>query len=172
MDKRMGGGPVIDTACHYFDQWRVIFGSEPARVMAMGTTFSTGAAELPGIDSEIDTASVLAEFDSGDLGLLALSWGLPRGTRSASQEDLLGTDGVIQLDGAAKLTLTKHGGDEQVFGDLDREIHPKQVAAFARAVREAGPIAATGEDGLAALRTSLAALESVRAGEARQLPRA
>jgi len=171
MDKRMGGGPLIDTACHYFDQWRIIFGSEPVRVMAMGTTFSTGAPELPGMDSEIDTASVLVEFESGDLGLLSLSWGLPRGTSSPSQEDVMGKDGVLRLDGGRKLTLTKQRGDEQVFDGLDADVHPKQVAAFAQAVREDGPVAATGADGLAALRVSLAALESIRTGRAHELSR-
>lgn len=170
MDKQLGGGPLIDVACHYVDQWRVVFDSEPARVMAMGATFSTGAPELPGIDPEIDTASVLVEFASGDMGLLSLSWGLPRGTRSPSQEDLMGRHGVIRFEGSTKLTVMKPGGEQQVFDELDRDMHPKQVAAFATAVRENGPVAASGEDGLAALRVSLAALESIRTGQARQLP--
>ncbi len=171
MDKQMGGGPLIDTACHYFDQWRVIFGSEPTRVMAMGTTFSTGAPELPGMESEIDTASVLVEFESGDSGLLSLSWGLARGTQSSSQEDILGKNGVMRLDGARKLSIMQPGGDEELFEGLDADVHPKQVAAFAEAVRNNGPVAATGEDGLAALRVSLAALESVRTGEVREVSR-
>ncbi|MGD8240360.1 MAG: Gfo/Idh/MocA family oxidoreductase [Armatimonadota bacterium] len=171
MDKQEGGGPLIDTACHYFDQWRVIFGCEPVRVMAMGTTFSTGAPELPGIDSEIDTASVLVEFASGDMGLLSLSWGLPRGTSAPSQEHVLGKDGVVRLEGGRKLTVMKQGGEEEVRGGLDSDMHPKQVAAFAEAVREDGPVAATGEDGLAALRVSLAALESARTGQACEVTR-
>ena len=166
MDKTQGGGPVIDMACHYFDQWRLIFGGEPTRVMATGLTLSTESPLMVGLDPEADTVTMLVEFDSGDVGVLSLSWGLPESVRSRTLEDLLGPKGLINVDGSAKLTVTTAGGEEAVYEDLGAEMIAEEVAAFADAVRHDKPVAAAGEDGLIALRVSLAALESITTGRA------
>ena len=153
MDRRLGGGPIIDLACHYFDQWRFIFESEPVRVKASGMTFSIGAPELLGVEPEMDTATILVEHDSGDVGVISVSWGLPRGTRSGSLEDVLGPAGVISLEGLDKLTLVRSGGEE-VFEGLGNDMYLDQTRAFARAVTEGAPLSTAGADGLTALRVS------------------
>ncbi len=168
MDRRLGGGPIIDLACHYFDQWRFIFESEPVRVKASGMTFSIGAPELLGVEPEMDTATILVEHDSGDVGVISVSWGLPRGTRSGSLEDVLGPAGVISLEGLDKLTLVRSGGEE-VFEGLGNDMYLDQTRAFARAVTEGAPLSTAGADGLTALRVSLAAIESARSGVAVEL---
>lgn len=165
MDKNWGGGPVIDICCHYFDQWRLIFGSDPVRVKAAGMTFSEGAEELPGVEPETDTANLTVEYASGDIGLISITWGLPRGVTTGSLEDLMGPDGVINVQGANQVTLVTKAGEE-VFGELDADMHPKQLNAFAEAIRKDKPVAASAEDGLLALRVSLAVLESIETGEA------
>ena len=165
MDRRYGGGPVIDFACHFFDQWRVIFGSDPVRVKASGMTFSVGAPELPGVEPELDTASILVEFDSGDVGLISVSWGLPRGVGTPNYEDVIGPEGAVVIEGFDKITV-KTRDNEQTFEGLRNDFYLEQVQAFAKAVRENKPVAATGQDGLTALRVSLAAIRSARTGEA------
>ena len=165
MDKNWGGGPVIDFCCHYFDQWRVIFGGKPVRVKAAGMTFSQGAEELPGVDPEIDTANLTVEYETGDIGMLSVTWGLPRGVKTANQEDVMGPDGVIVVDSAKKLILRTRDG-EQTFEGLDADMHTRQLNAFAEAIREDKPVAASAEDALLALRVSVAVLESIRTGEA------
>lgn len=163
MDKNWGGGPVIDLCCHYFDQWRLIFQSEPVRVKATGMTFSVGAEELPGVDPEVDTANLMVEHASGDVGLISITWGLPRGVQRPNHEDVLGPEGAIVVHGPRQVTLHTRDG-EKTFGDLDADMHPRQLAAFADAIRHDRPVAASAEDGLLALRVSLAALESIRTG--------
>jgi predicted dehydrogenase len=165
MDKDWGGGPVIDLCCHYIDQMRVIFGSDPVRVKAAGMTLSEGAEELPGVHPEIDTASFTVEYASGDVGALSLTWGLPRGVKTEQVEDLIGPEGAIKVDGVQQITLLQRSG-AQVFADLGYDMYARQAQAFAGAIRQDSPVAASAEDGLLALRVSLAALESIRSGEA------
>ena len=44
-----------------------------------------------------------------------------------------------------------------------------EISAFAEAIREDKPVGATGEDGLIALRVSLAALRSIETGQVVEL---
>ncbi len=164
-DKVMSGGPLVDIGPHYFDQWRQLFKSEPTTVMAMGQTFSAGAAELAGIDSEIDTATIIVQFASGDIGMLSLSWGLPRGTSTSSVEHIMGPDGVIELIEGERVVLRTREEEETVLERAENDMYVDEIAAFAAAIREDKPPFASGEDGLAALRVSLAALESVKTGQ-------
>jgi len=161
-----GGGPIIDLCCHYFDQWRWVFDAEPVRVMAMGMTFAQGAAELPGVDVQTDTATLCVEYSSGDVGVISLSWGLPRGTSAPGPEQVLGPLGVVAIEGFRNLKLTRKGGEERTFGDFDADLYGLQACAFAQAVREDRPPTTGAEDGLSALKVSLAVLESIEARRA------
>jgi len=156
-----GGGPIVDLCCHYFDQWRWIFSAEPVRVMAMGMTFAQGAEELPGIDVQTDTATLCVEYSSGDVGVISLSWGLPRGTSAPGPEQVLGPRGVVTIEGFRGLKVTQKGGEQQTFGDFDADLYGLQAAAFAQAVRENRSPMTGAEDGLSALKVSLAVLESI-----------
>jgi len=166
MDKEMGGGPIIDMACHYFDQWRLIFDSEPVRVKASGVTLSTKSPLMADYDPQVDTVTILVEFASGDVGSLSLSWGLPAGVSSETMEDVLGPDGVIAVNGLDELVVQTDGGETEVFNDLDTNMYEREIAAFAEAIREDKPVAAGGEDGMIALQVSLAALRSIETGQA------
>jgi len=165
MDKEMGGGPIIDMACHYFDQWRLIFDSKPVRVKASGVTLSTESPLMAEYDPQVDTVTILVEFASGDVGSLSLSWGLPPGVSSDTMEDVLGPDGVIAVGGLDKLILQTEGGESEVLDGLDTNMYEREIAAFAEAIRQDKPVAAGGEDGMIALQVSLAALRSIETGQ-------
>jgi len=165
MDKEMGGGPIIDVACHYFDQWRLIFDSDPVRVKASGVTLSTNSPLMAEYDPQVDTATILVEFASGDVGSLSLSWGLPPGVGSEMLEDVLGPDGVIAVNGVDELVVHTEGGETELFDDLDANMFEREIAAFAEAIREDKPVAAGAEDGMIALQVSLAALRSIETGQ-------
>ncbi len=166
MDKEQSGGPIVDIGCHYFDQWRLIFDSEPVRVMAMGLTLSTESPLMANYDPEIDTTTVLVEFESGDLGMLSLSWGLPEKVSTGRLEDLLGPKGIINVEGADKLTVVTEGGEQVSYDNLGADMVAEEIASFARSIREDKPVFAGGKEGLIALRVSLAALRSIATGKA------
>ncbi len=167
-DRHQNNGPIVDTCCHNFDMWRVCFGAEPKRVTARGFTFGRNKPELAHLkELAVDTAAVIVEFAGGDLGVITISWGLPAGTRYPGGSDILGPDGIIRVDGLAGLTLVK-GGKEEKIGDPSKalpDLHVAQTTCFARAVTGGDPVKASGADGLAALKVSLAALESVETGK-------
>lgn len=166
MDRREGGGPIIDLCCHYFDQWRWIFGSEPVRVKASGMTFSTGAEELPDVEPQVDTVTLSVEYASGDVGAIGLSWGLPRGTSAPGPEQVLGRDGVVTVKGFNTLVVARKGGEEEVLGDFPGDLYDREIASFADAVRNGTAPVSSAEDGLIALKVSLATLESIETGQA------
>lgn len=165
MDRHLGGGPLFDISCHYTDQWRVIFGSDPVRVKASGLTIMTDSPDKPDIDPQVDTFAMTVEYASGDIGMLSMTWGLPHGVIGQTLEDCVGTHGLLKIE-PAKVTFVKRGGEEETFEGLSTDMHPPQLNAFAAAIREGKPVAASGEDGLWALQTSLAALQSIETGEA------
>jgi len=166
MDKHLGGGPLFDISCHYSDQWRVIFGSDPVRVKASGLTIMQDSPDKPAeTDPQVDTFSMAVEYASGDVGMLSMCWGLPKGVTGGSLEDCLGTHGLLKLE-PAKVTWLRHGGEEEAFDGLSTDMYLDQLVAFAESIREGKPLAATGEDGLWALQTSLAALRSIETGAA------
>lgn len=171
MDKHLGGGPLFDIACHYVDQWRVIFGSDPVRVKASGLTIMTDSPDKPvETDPQVDTFTMNVEYASGDIGMYSTSWGLPKGVTSATIEDCLGTHGLLQIE-TERVTLIQRGGAEEVFEGLSTDMYVQQLVAFAEGIREGKAVAASAEDGMWALHTSLAALESIQTGEAVRVPR-
>lgn len=169
MDKELGGGPIIDIACHYFDQWRVIFGSEPVRVVAMGLTLSKDSPLMDTYDPQVDTCTILVEYNSGDVASYSVSWGLPEAVSSDTREDVLGPQGIIRLEGFDTLMLVKAGNEKEVYEHLGADLLGTEIGAFAEAIRADKPVAATGEDGLIALRVSLAALRSIETGQTVEL---
>ncbi|MGQ9733298.1 MAG: Gfo/Idh/MocA family protein [Candidatus Zipacnadales bacterium] len=166
MARDMGGGPLVDLCCHYFDQWCWIFGAEPVRVMAMGMTFARGVEELPDIDVQTDTATLCVEYSSGDIGVISLTWGLPRGTSAPGPEQVLGPKGIINVQGFKSLQMFRKGGQSEFFGEFAVDLYDKQAAAFAEVVRSDSLPLTGAEEGLMALRVSLAALESIETGQA------
>lgn len=166
MDRHLGGGPIFDISCHYTDQWRVIFGSDPVRVKASGLTIMRDSPDKPAeTDPQVDSFAMTVEYASGDIGVLSMTWGLPKGVTGQTLEDCLGPLGLLKIENA-KVEHLGPGGAREVFENLSTDMHPGQLNAFAAAIREGRPVAASGEDGLWALQTSLAALRSIETGEA------
>ena len=162
---RGNGGPIVDSFCHTVTAWRCWFQSEPVRVRASGMTLAKRAEELASIEAlAIDTATVIVDFASGDVGMHSTSWGLPKGVRTGGVSDLIGPKGVM-TPGRDSIRVVKEGGEETVIDGLARDEDPSQVRHFAACVRgEAEPVN-TGEDARIALNVSLAALESIETAE-------
>ncbi|NOZ19922.1 MAG: Gfo/Idh/MocA family oxidoreductase [Planctomycetes bacterium] len=163
--KTGNNGPVNDICPHTFTLWRTIFRSEPVRVQAAGMSIAKDAEELKDIkDIAIDTATLLVTFASGDIGVYSITWGLPRGTKPSSYQDIVGPKGMLKPAGRT-LTIIK-GGEETVLKDLAMGGNDAQAAAFLKCIEEDTDPQNSGRDAMIALETSLAALESVETGRA------
>ena len=159
--RRGNGGPIIDTCCHFFDIWRVLSSSEPTQVYARGFTFAEGRPELSQIEELApDTASINVEYESGDLGVILVSWGLPPGIRLPGSEYVLGPNGAAAI--LNDRLIVKLEGEEMVFPINPADAKIRQIHHFARVVLGEAEPKSTGEDGKVALMVSLAALESMR----------
>lgn len=162
------GGPVIDFCPHRFDMWRLAFGAEAVQVQAQGLTLAQGRPELAALAQLApDTAALTVRYDSGDVGALSITWGLPPGVAGGSLAEVWGPKGLIHAD-LDRLRLLTEGGREATFGpygqDAMSDAMRLQAQAFADAVAAGAPPPVTGEDGLAALRVSLAAIRSMESG--------
>ena len=168
--RRGNGGPVVDICCHFFDLLRVILNAEPVWVTARGFTFAKGRKELREIEEVApDTAAIIVEYSSGDLGVMTITWGLPPGAQGGNMEDILGPEGAIVLT-SDKVSVIKEGGETREIGSPGENEKTKEIRDFARAILEDVEPDVTGEDGRIALRVSLAALESIKSGEPVSLP--
>ena len=165
-DMRKGnGGPVVDICCHFFDLLRVVLNAEPARVTARGFTFAKGRKELREIEEVApDTAAIIVEYSSGDLGVMTITWGLPPGARGGNMEDILGAEGAMVLT-SNEISVIKEGGEMRKIISPRENAKAKEIRCFARSILEDTAPDVTGEDGRIALRVSLAALESIKTGE-------
>lgn len=162
------GGPVVDFCPHRFDLWSQVFASEATLVQAQGLILAQGRPELAGLKRLApDTASINVRFASGDIGVISITWGLPPGVSGGSLAEIWGSRGLIQAD-LDKLRLLTEGGKEATFGPYGQDVMTDalrlQAQAFALAVLSGKEPPVTGEDGLAALRISLAALHSMETG--------
>ena len=116
MDKEMGGGPIIDMACHYFDQWRLIFDSEPVRVKASGLTLSAESPLMTEYDPEVDTVTILVELGY----LIVLRDALDLQVVLGDPEGLPQRDELVLLEGEVNVLDVLIAGDECEVGVLER----------------------------------------------------
>lgn len=162
----LNGGPVIDVGGHFFDLMRFFTGEEPQSVYASGHTFGRGKPRLAGIDDlAVDAASIEVRMGGGHVLNLFVNWGMPEGFPGAGTESFIGPVlSARTVDGQAECTWADRR--ERLVSDLPDPIGPAaRVADIADAIQHGTRLNVTGEDGLAALRVSLAALESVRTGQ-------
>jgi len=164
------GGPIIDMCGHYFDQWRMIFNAEPVRVTARGHTLARGRPELAEIkELAPDTASIIVEHDSGDLGTIFISWGLPPGVDLERESGVLvGPKGIIKT-GDTNLEIIREGGKKETFSP-DEFFLEAESSHWVACLREGREPEVTPQDARKALAVSWAAIESMRTGETVSLP--
>lgn len=169
-DAHANGGPVIDMGVHLFDLWAYIFDSEPVEVFAQGLKLALERQELSHIEEiACDTATILVRYASGDIGTFVVSWGLPPAVVPPGAPDqILGSKGVAQAMYAMahqQVQTMPEGGGWETVCTSDQDMYQLEITSFSRSILEDRPFPATGEDGKAALRVALAALDSIRTGE-------
>jgi predicted dehydrogenase len=160
--KSGNGGSIVDCGVHWFDMWRYLFESEPVSVYARGFCFGEGKKEIEMIkDKAIDTGVITVEFDSGDIGELTMCWGLPSKTSAFTDQTILAQNGISRMQNGI---ITLNCGRWQTTEKCEFSWSPI-IVDFAKAIASGEPSPVRGEDGLAALKMAMAALESIETGE-------
>lgn len=166
--RSMNGGPVIDMTGHYFDLMRFFTGEEPKSVFATGHVFGRGKDRLTSIsgdDFAVDAASIEVRYGGGHSLSVFADWGMPEGFPGHGEEYLVGP----------RMSARAASGDGLNIQHADRleEWRPESVPDGGPASRIADLVSAldngtalevSGDDGVAALRVCLAALESIETG--------
>ncbi|MEM7035139.1 MAG: Gfo/Idh/MocA family oxidoreductase [Chloroflexota bacterium] len=169
--KSMNGGPMIDMACHLVDLLRWITEEEPETVFAAGQVFGQGKPHLSGVDDlAIDEASVIVTFSGGHKLDLYLNWGMPTGFTGVMSNQLIGPDALLQINRTG-VTWQDHQSTEtrtppENYQEPGMTI---RMQKFVKSIQTGQPADITSENGLAALRVSWAALQSIESGRVVQL---
>ena len=169
-DAHGNGGPVIDMCCHLFDLWSTLFRAQPETVTAHGYTFAANAPELADItDKALDSVQFTLTYPGGQVGQVQVSWGLPSGIEHLERHSYLGPGGLIIVNWNNELEL-RTGAESVSWVAPDVNAWREQIAQFHRELTAGAPRrVATIDDGIAALRVSLAVLRSVAEGRPVQL---
>lgn len=164
-DALANGGPIIDMCCHLFYLWGYVLGGQPDEASAVGYTFSDNKPEVAHIRHRaLDSALITLRYPSGAIGQVQVSWGLPSGVEPIERHTYVGPDGLVTVDWPRHLTLRdgrgvtrwRSGGADPWKAEVV-QFHAELTGAAERRV-------ATVEDGIDALKTSLAVLRSVAQG--------
>lgn len=156
-DIDLSGGPLVDLAVHSFDYLSWVTHSEPVRVHAVGADTAVGRATY---------AVTHVRYASGALGLVETSWAHPASHGFKVAVELVGDEGRLSwdYDSIAGGWLHRRTGSSTRFDPLGERGFTAEIRSFTEAVRHGAPSPVPARDGLSALRTALAALESLRSG--------
>lgn len=165
-DFSRGGGVIMDLAIHDLDFARWCFG-EVKRVFARGLTF-TG-------DPTRDHALITLRFANGAISHIEGSWAFPPGQFITSLE-IAGDEGIVEwsslepppVRGSFRSeTDTGKGVSDDMANPLAPEDDPyyRELEHFLACLEAGTPFSVSPQDGVEAVRLSLAAIESLRTGK-------
>ena len=161
-DALANGGPIIDMCCHLFYLWGTMLRGQPAEVDARGYTFSDGKPEVAHIRRRaLDSALMTLSYPDGSVGQVQVSWGLPSGIEPVERHSYVGPDGIVTVDWPRHLTLRDGRGVSRWRGAGSDPWRAEITHFHAELTRGAERRVATIQDGIDALKTSLAVLRSV-----------
>jgi predicted dehydrogenase len=151
------GGPLLDLSAHSFDYLAWVIGSPAVRVHAV-------AADSPAGPSSYALATV--RYANGAMGQVEASWAHPAARGFKAVVEITGTTGRVSWDYDSIMGGAIHLADGEVtwLDPLGERGYAREVAAFVDAIRTGSPSPVPVSDGVAATRTALAALHSVRTG--------
>lgn len=170
LDEARSGGIILDLMIHDLDYARWVAGEvEQVYAKSIGTT-------TPG--APVDHALALLKHSSGAISHITASWAYPAPTFRTTLE-IAGDGGLIEYASAsaepveALLLQPAHDAPDvaRPTETLDESPYTAQLREFHAALAENTPVRVTAEDGLAAVRIALAAVESARSGRAVRIDR-
>ncbi|MFC4597566.1 Gfo/Idh/MocA family protein [Cohnella hongkongensis] len=176
-DKLGNQGPVVDTLCHYLLMWQTIFDSKPVRVSASGGVYAAGRPEISHFKQlAVDTAVVIVEYASGDIGTMTISWCLAKDTQMRPRPDRIfgpkgGAEGAFNTFGRdAGKAITLYVGDRVESARLEeRELFQIELGKFADAIASGQPAPVSFATGTDMLKLSYAVLDAIETGKTIEL---
>ncbi|TDF98118.1 Gfo/Idh/MocA family protein [Paenibacillus piri] len=168
-------GPLMDLGCHYYIMWQTVFQSRPKSVYARGNILAKDRPELAHIEElAIDSAVVTVEYESGDVGVFTVSWGMPPRFKLGSREDrILGPKGGAAggfNSNPSKLSLYIGDEIEELPLYVYPSLHKEQFDLFVQALEGQGEPAASFQAGKEVLVLTQAIFKSIETGEAVDYP--
>jgi len=158
------GGLFFDFTIHDFDTVRFLSGEEIVEVYAVGSALVTEEIAAAG---DIDTAVIALRLANG--ALCSIDNSRQTGYGYDQRFEAFGAKGNLAVDNLRPTTLSSSlagsvfvDGPASTFVDRYREAFIAELRGFAHCVRSGSPVAATGEDALAAVRAAQAAALSRR----------
>lgn len=157
-------------ASHMVDIAQWIVGERIVKVTARALS---GTLEARGIATP-DLFVIMAEFESGAIGVFEHAWILPAGNPSNTdlKFEVLGSDGAVYIDTTHNRTVEIHTADSMEYpAVLVPPYSPRltgfvldALAQFVDAVHGRGEVLATGEEGMQVTAVLCAILESIDSG--------
>lgn len=156
-DPQLSGGPIVDLAVHSFDYLAWLHRSEPVRVSAFASDTAAGPSTY---------AVVTLRFADGAIGTVETSWAHPPAHGLQVVTEVAGSAGRLEwtYSGVSLGSLVTSDGAVTHLDPLGSRGFRAEIAAFVAAIRDNTAVPVPPAAGRAALRTALAALESVRLG--------
>lgn len=173
-DLRANGGPLIDVSVHTIETWNTIFDCDPIEVYAKGLCLGKDRPELKDV-GEIapDTHSLTVTYESGDVGIFVVTWGLPPGaTPEQHPEEFYGSKGMGQLHfqrTKQEFRLLEEGGIWRSVVTSHEDMYHRGIRNFADAILSGRDYTINGERGRDVLRVAYGARESIETGKAVRL---
>lgn len=161
-DFEQSGGVIMDLGIHDLDFVRWCFG-DVERIFARGLTYNQEVGR--------DHALMTLRFKNGAVGHIESSWAHPAG-QFRTRFEIAGDDGLMEWDSLNDnpLRLALVGDEGQVTRRsesplaLESDPYYAELAHFLDCLENNTPCRVTAEDGLMAVKLSLAAMESLRTG--------
>jgi myo-inositol 2-dehydrogenase/D-chiro-inositol 1-dehydrogenase len=168
---KRSGGIFRDMTIHDFDMARFLLGEEISEVSAMAAVLVDPAIGKAG---DYDSVQVMLKTASGKMAIISNS---RRATYGYDQRiEVHGSKGLASAENQRPVSIEVATGAgytrpplHDFFMTRYTEAYAAEIAAFIQAVSGKGRAAPSGEDGLAALALSEAALKSVAEGRSVKL---
>lgn len=156
LDHARSGGVLLDLAIHDFDWLQWTFGKVK---FLYSRSLSSQTGKGP------DYALTTLTFESGAVAHVEATWMDPGGFRTTF--DIAGSEGLLEFDSRKTPALRIVTAETTVLEPsvaLIEDPYYLELDAFLSTVRTSSPPPVSGEEGISALKVSLAALESAASG--------
>jgi len=173
------GGPMVDMSCHFFDLMSWFYNSKPKSAFSVWSTMAENREMLKDIAVKApDTAIIIVEYESGDLGVVNVCWGLPSGCNGEYTVYGAGDEGYLKTftpgeKGSA--VIVRENGEEITVGIPKSELGELKnseatvLRSLISSVENGGEPQVSFDSAIYSLATSMAAIRSSKLGRPVQI---